>query len=75
LVEAARLAAGALPPEQRVAMATLLELAGRKLEGARQAARNIRGADPQKLNRVDYCRKKSTSDVSFFICSRLSKLL
>jgi hypothetical protein len=44
LVEAARLAAGALRPEQRVAMATLLDLAGRKLEGARQAARNIRGA-------------------------------
>lgn len=44
LVEAARLAAGALPPEQRIVMATLLERAGRKLEGARQAARNIRGA-------------------------------
>jgi hypothetical protein len=44
LVEAARLAAGALPPEQRVAIAALLERAGRELEGARQVARNIRGA-------------------------------
>jgi hypothetical protein len=43
LVEAARLAAGALPPKQRVAMAALLERAARKLEGARQMARNIRG--------------------------------